>query len=119
MYMDNISVEQIRQFRLHTHHLDIFYQKADTEDVAGSCGFQNSPPGAWEIALHNRIPDFKLDDMKQMLEVEKTLLQAWSFRGVPVVFPTSESDAFLSALVSKQDEPWIYIPKEYNWRLIF
>lgn len=58
--------------------------------------------------IHNRIPDFKLDDMAQMLEVKKTLLQAWSFRGAPVVFPTSESDAFLSALVSKQDEPWIY-----------
>ncbi|MEQ8201914.1 MAG: winged helix DNA-binding domain-containing protein [Syntrophomonadaceae bacterium] len=106
--MHNISKEQIRQFRLHTHHLDTWYQKVDVEGIAGACGFQNSPPGAWEIALYNRIPDCKQDDMKQMLEVEKTLLQAWSFRGAPVVFPTSESDAFLSALVSKPDEPWIY-----------
>jgi hypothetical protein len=106
--MDNISKEQIRQFRLHTHHLDTGYQKADVEDITGACGFQNSPPGAWEIALHNRIPDCQQDDMKQMLEGEKTLLQAWSFRGAPVVFPTSESDVFLSALVPKQDEPWIY-----------
>ncbi len=106
--MDNISKEQIRQFRLHTHHLDIWHQKADAESIAGACGFQNSPPGAWEIALHNRIPDCKQEDMKQMLEDEKILLQAWSFRGAPVVFPTSESDTFLSALVSKQDEPWIY-----------
>ncbi|MGI6004856.1 MAG: winged helix DNA-binding domain-containing protein [Christensenellales bacterium] len=106
--MDNISKEQIRQFRLHTHHLDTWYRKADAEAIAGACGFQNSPPGAWESALHNRILDFKLDDMKQMLEVEKTLLQAWSFRGAPVIFPARESDVFLSALVSKQDEPWIY-----------
>ena len=40
--------------------------------------------------------------------MEKTLLQAWSFRGAPVVFPTAESGAFLSALVSREDEPWIY-----------
>lgn len=106
--MDNVSVEQIRQFRLHTHHLDKWYPTTDIEDVAGACGFQNSPPGAWESALHNRIPDLKLGEMKQMLEVEKTLLQAWSLRGAPFVFPTSESDAFLSALAPQQDEPWIY-----------
>lgn len=62
--MDNISKEQIRQFCLHTHHLDTWYQKADVESVAGACGFQNSPPGAWEITLHNRIPDCKQEDLK-------------------------------------------------------
>lgn len=106
--MDSISRKQIRQFRLHTHHLDTSYHKDDTVAVAGACGFQNTPAGAWENALHNRIPDFKRDDMKQMLEIDKTLLQTWSFRGAPVVFPTLESDAFLPALISKQDEPWIY-----------
>jgi len=106
--MDNITNEQIRQFRLHTHHLDTWYQKADSETIVGACGFQNSPPGAWEVALHNRILDYQKEDMRQMLEVDKSLLQAWSLRGAPVVFPTSESDTFLSALVSRRDEPWIY-----------
>lgn len=106
--MDNITNEQIRQFRLHTHHLDTWYPKADMETIVGACGFQNSPPGVWEVALHNRILDYQKEDMRQMLEVEKSLLQAWSFRGAPVVFPTSESDTFLSALVSRSDEPWIY-----------
>jgi hypothetical protein len=106
--MDNVSVDQVRQFRLHTHHLDTWYQKTDVASVAGACGFQNSPPGAWEIALHNRIRDFKQDDMKKMLEVEKMLLQAWSIRGAPLVFPVSESNTFLSALVANQEESWIY-----------
>lgn len=106
--MSNISKEQIRQYRLYAHHLDKLYQKTDMEDVVGACGFQNSPPGAWEIALHNRIPYYKQVEMKHIPEVEKTLLQSWSFRGAPVVFPTSESHVFLSALISKQDEPWIY-----------
>jgi hypothetical protein len=106
--MDNITKEQVRQFRLYTHHLNKKYQKSDVEDIAGACGLQNSPPGAWENALHGRIPDYKLENMEQILEADKTLLQAWSFRGAPVVFPTLESDAFLPALVPKQDEPWIY-----------
>jgi|GEM_PF-3303194 len=76
--MDKISKEQIRQFRLHTHHLDTWYQQADVKSIAGACGFQNSPPGAWEIALHNRIPDCKQDDMKQMLD--KTARLSWTTR---------------------------------------
>ncbi len=35
-------------------------------------------------------------------------MQAWSFRGAPVVFPAAEADAFLSALLPQGDEPWIY-----------
>ncbi len=106
--MEKVSVEQVRQFRLHAHHLDTWYPKSDLERIAGACGFQNSPPGAWEIALHNRVHDFRRSDLQHLLEVEKTLLQAWSFRGAPVVFPTSESETFLSALVPEQHEPWIY-----------
>lgn len=103
-----ISKEQIRQFHLHTHHLDTWAQKTEVERIAGACGFQNTPPGAWEIACFNRLSDCTQDDLKQLLEEDKTLLQAWSFRGAPVVFLTSESDPFLSALVSKHGEPWIY-----------
>lgn len=106
--MDHISQAQVRQFRLYAHHLDKYYEKSAVEKAAGACGFQNSPPGAWKSALHNRIPDYGPDDMEQLLEADKTLLQAWSFRGAPVVFPAFESDTFLSALVPKQGEPWIY-----------
>lgn len=106
--MERVSGEQVRQFRLRAHHLDKWYQKKDLEETAGACGFQNSPPGAWENALYNRIPAFDLTDMKQILEVQKILLQAWSFRGAPVVFPASDSNVFLSALISVKDEPWIY-----------
>ncbi|MFR1639207.1 MAG: winged helix DNA-binding domain-containing protein [Eggerthellaceae bacterium] len=38
----------------------------------------------------------------------KTLVQAWSLRGAPVVFPAAESAAFLSALVPAKGEPWAY-----------
>lgn len=106
--MTELSIEQIRYFRLHSHHLDTFYQKEEIPELAGACGMQNSPPGAWETALHNRVPDCSVADMEHLLSREKTLLQAWSFRGAPVVFPTSESDIFLSALAAEGDESWIY-----------
>lgn len=85
---------------------------------------QNTPPGAWENALYHRIPSCSLVQMEQLLygdpkslensgspkasETGRMLLQAWSLRGAPFVFPASESGAFLSALIPQTDEPWIY-----------
>ena len=108
--MDEISVPQIRSFRLCAHHLDRAYQKADILKVAGACGMINTPPGAWETALYNRVPDCSLPEMERLLYKEKLLIQAWSLRGTPTVFPASESETFLSALISEEDEPWIYTP---------
>lgn len=106
--MTETSDQNIRFFRLHTHHLDGRRSRKDLLHVAGACGLQNTPPGAWETALFNRVSACSLADMDALLGEEKSLLQAWSFRGAPVVFPTSESDAFLSALVPQEDEEWIY-----------
>lgn len=106
--MKELSVEQIRNFRLHAHHLDKTYKKSEISCLVGACGMQNSPPGAWETALYNRVPDCSLAEMNRLLYQEKSLLQAWSFRGTPVVFPTGESDVFLTPLLSKEAEPWIY-----------
>lgn len=106
--MTEPSIEQIRIFRLRSHHLDSVYSKSETDRLAGACGMQNTPPGAWETALFNRVPDCTLSDMEHLLYEQKTLLQAWSYRGTPVVFPVSESNAFLSALIPDEPEPWIY-----------
>lgn len=102
------SVQQIRSFRLRAHHLDRAYQTSDAAALAGACGMQNTPPGAWETALHARAPGCGLSALEGLLYRERTLLQAWSFRGTPVVFPTAESAAFLSALCPEGDEPWLY-----------
>jgi hypothetical protein len=106
--MTEIDVRNIRLFRLYTHHLDVRREKKYIPEIAGACGMQNTPPGAWETALFNRISDCSLSEMNALLYPEKLLLQAWSFRGAPVVFPAAESDVFLSALVPQGDEDWIY-----------
>ncbi len=99
----------IRRYRLCVHHLNRKLPASGLLEAAGACGLQNSPPGAWETALFNRIEGCALPLLHRALYEEKTLLQAWSYRGVPVVFPTNQSDIFLSPLAARQgEEPWIY-----------
>ncbi len=104
-----IRPEQIRRFRLAAHHLD---QKCPPEGLlaaTGACGVQNSPPGAWETALFQRVEGCTLDMLYDALYGQKSLLQAWSFRGAPVIFPSEESPVFLTALLPQPgEEPWIY-----------
>ena len=122
--MNEPNLAQIRAFRLRAHHLDRTYAYEDIPEAVGACGMQNTPPGAWENALYHRIPSCSLMQMEQLLygdpkslensgspkasETGRMLLQAWSLRGAPFVFPVSESGAFLSALIPQTDEPWIY-----------
>ena len=106
--MTEVTLNQVRSFRLRAHHLDREYGKTEVYRAAGACGLQNSPPGAWETALHNRIPECGREEMERLLYREKTLLQAWSFRGLPVIFPAGESSVFLGALAAQGEEPWIY-----------
>lgn len=104
-----VSGEQVRRYRLAAHHLDRPLPSGSLTEAAGVCGVQNSPPGAWETALFARVAACTPALLRQALEEEKTLLQAWSFRGVPAVFPTAESSVFLSALAARPGEgPWIY-----------
>lgn len=105
----NVEANQIRAYRLAAHHLD---QKIPPEALiaaVGACGLQNSPPGAWETALFNRVAGCTREALRRALYEEKRLLQAWSFRGAPVVFPAAQSGAFLTALMARAGEwPWIY-----------
>lgn len=106
--MLELSIQQIRNYRLYAHHLDRYYQSDQLIEIVGACGLQNTPPGAWESALFNRIPALTLSDQQELLNEHKILLQAWSLRGLPMIFPTSESAVFLSALKAENNEEWIY-----------
>ena len=104
-----LSTRQIRAHRLRAHHLDQKYPFCELLAVAGTCGLQNSPPGAWETAAFCRLKNCTLPQLHQALYQKKELLQAWSIRGVPLIFPTADSDVFLSALIAQEgEEPWIY-----------
>jgi hypothetical protein len=112
--MTEINAQTIRLFRLYKHHLDKRRDKNCVPEIVGACGMQNTPPGAWETSLFVRVRDCSLTDMNALLYLEKSLLQTWSFRGAPVVFPVEESDSFLSALVPGDGEDWIYSYQRYG-----
>lgn len=104
-----LSARQIRAHRLRAHHLDQKYPFSELLNIAGTCGLQNSPPGTWETAAFCRLKNCTLPQLHQALYQKKELLQAWSIRGVPLIFPTADSDVFLSALIAQDgEEPWIY-----------
>ena len=68
---------------------------------------QNSPPGAWELSVFSRMPDITLSALDEALTESRTLIQAWSLRGAPCIFPVQDCDVFLTALIP-ENEPWIY-----------
>lgn len=106
--MNVIIRDNIRRFRLCRHHLDTCHQAEGVLEAAGACGLQNSPPGAWETALYNRVSSCLLEQIDYLLYSDKSLLQAWSLRGAPYVFPTAQNEVFLSALIPEDGEEWIY-----------
>ena len=104
-----VTREQARAFRLRRHHLDRPLPSGGLVEAAAGCGVQNSPPGTWETALWNRVEGVTIPQLEQALYGEKTLLQAWSIRGVPLVFPTVDAGVFLAPLCAQPgEEPWIY-----------
>jgi hypothetical protein len=106
--MDQARPEQVRQYRLHAHHLDRWYDPSDLVAVVGACGMQNTPPGAWQAAVSNRVAGWGAAEAVQALETDRRLLQAWSIRGAPLVFPTELADVFLAGLIPAPGQPWVY-----------
>ena len=104
-----ITAEAIRGFRLRAHHLDRRLPAGELCAGAGACGVQNSPPGAWETALFLRVEGAARETLRRALWEERVLLQAWSIRGVPLVFPAADMPVFLAPLAAEAgEEPWIY-----------
>lgn len=109
MSLPCLTSDQILAHRMSAHHLDAPLPAAGLLDVAGACGLQNSPPGAWETAAFQRVEELSITALHEALYHDRTLLQAWSIRGVPLVFPAKDAGVFLTALAARPgEEPWIY-----------
>ena len=109
MSLPVLTEQQALAHRLHAHHLDAPLPAGGLAQAAGACGLQNSPPGAWETAAFVRVRETGIAGLHDALYHDKTLLQAWSVRGVPLVFPTADAGVFLAALQARPgEEPWIY-----------
>ena len=104
-----VSAGRALSYRLWAQHLSGENRARDAVQAAAACGLQNSPPGAWEWAAALRTGAQDAGALRRALEEEKALLQAWSIRGVPLIFPAGEDEVFLAALAAQPgEEPWIY-----------
>jgi len=112
-----LSREQALAFRLASHHLDRRRPPADLLPVVGACGIQNSPPGSALLALHARLAEVTPARLASALETDKTLLQMWSLRQSPYIFPTQDAALFTSGLVPL-DEPALRYFIRGAWELL-
>lgn len=102
--LTNYTKDQITAFRLEAHHLSDRLPPGSLVQATGACGIQNTPPGSADLALHARVADLKPGDLEQALISKKSLLQAWSLRASPYIFPTSDATVFLTGILPQTEE---------------
>lgn len=96
--------DQALAFRLDSHNLATRLPPGSLLPAAGACGIQNTPPGSAALALHARVSELTPTDINRALEVDKTLLQVWSLRASPYIFPTDDAVVFTLGLLPEDEE---------------
>lgn len=97
--LERVRTGQVVAFRLRAHHLVDRQPAGKLHDVAGACGVQDSPPGSALLALNARVEDVTRAGIDRLLGVEKSLLQTWSMRGSPFLFPTVDAAIFTTGVL--------------------
>ncbi|GAA1325142.1 hypothetical protein GCM10009659_24770 [Leucobacter albus] len=67
--------------------------------AAARCGVQNSPPGSAILALHARAGGVTREAFTAAITDEHTLLQTWSLRGAPYIFPTADAALYTAGVL--------------------
>lgn len=94
-----ITRDQAIAFRLASHNLARRLPAGELLKAAGACGIQNSPPGSAALALYARVEGLNVADVERALIKDKSLLQAWSMRASPHMFPTVDAAVFTVGLL--------------------
>ena len=98
------DLEQVLAFRLEGQHLARRLPPGSLLSAAGACGIQNTPPGSAALALHARVSGLSAEEVNQALVGDRLLLQAWSLRASPHLFPTREAAVFTLGLLPVDEE---------------
>jgi winged helix DNA-binding protein len=97
---------QVLAFRLSGHNLAQRLPAGSLLEATGACGIQNTPPGSALLALLARVHGLSLDQVDAALAVDRTLLQAWSMRGSPFLFPTTDWPVFTVGVQPFSEASW-------------
>jgi len=95
---------QILAYRLDSHHLTHRLPLEAFQTAAGACALQNTPPGSAALSLHARLTGLTPEFVDHALTVSKALLQAWSLRASPFIFPTCDHRVFTLGLLPENEE---------------
>ncbi|SDS88845.1 winged helix DNA-binding domain-containing protein [Microlunatus soli] len=97
-----ITAEEAIGYRMAEHHLTS--PAPDLDTAAGAVAVQNTPPGTAALALRCRVPELTPDAFSTALDADRSLLQLWSLRQAPCVFPTRDLAVFTEPLVPDDEE---------------
>nr|WP_255771644.1 crosslink repair DNA glycosylase YcaQ family protein [Pseudarthrobacter sulfonivorans] len=101
---EKVSAGEVIAFRLNAHHLTQRVGAGGLLEAAGRCGIQNSPPGAALLALHARVEGITQERVAAAIAEDKSLLQTWSMRGAPFLFPTADAPVFTTGVLPPTEE---------------
>jgi hypothetical protein len=105
---EKVSTSEVVAFRLNAHHLTKRLGSDGLLEAAGLCGIQNSPPGSALLALHARVRDITQERVAAAIADDKSLLQTWSMRGAPFLFPTADAPVFTTGVSPPTEEAMIH-----------
>ncbi|HVE45856.1 MAG TPA: crosslink repair DNA glycosylase YcaQ family protein [Acidimicrobiales bacterium] len=90
-----VSREQVLSFRAAAQSLDRRRPARKLLEVVGACGIQDTPPGNADVSLAARL-DIEGPVVEEAVTSKKLAL-AWSLRGAPHVFPSTDFAVFTLA----------------------
>jgi hypothetical protein len=96
--------DQVVAFHLNGHNLVTRLPAGSLLEAAASCGIQDSPPGSAALGLHARVEGLSPAQLDSALSVDRSLLQTWSMRGAPFLYPSHDRAVFTLALLPGSEE---------------
>lgn len=93
--------------RLTVHHLTGRLPPGSLSEAAGACGVQNTPNGSAELSLSARVEGVRPEEVTRALE-NRALVQAWSLRASPHIFPADEHGTFTLSLLPQDERSLLY-----------
>ena len=85
-------------YRLSGHNLSERLPAERLLEASGACGVQNSPPGSAALSLLARV-DGLTPEMVRSALLDRSMMEAWSMRASPHLFPTALAGVFGPCLV--------------------
>ncbi|MFI6579549.1 winged helix DNA-binding domain-containing protein [Embleya sp. NPDC050493] len=103
---EQVDREQVLAFRAACQHLTDADPAPDLWAAAAAAGAQNTPPGNGPLALLARSPGLTAAEVDRALAEDKSLLQAWTVRQSPYLFPTRDLPVFTRPMLPEDEESW-------------